>query len=55
MKYVEQDGMVYSNEVTWGLDRIDQHGLPLDGVYQPSGECKSMNIECIYNTQGANP
>ncbi len=55
--YVEQDGMMYASatqsSATWGLDRIDQRNLPLNGtyVYNKTGSgVKAFIIDTGINT-----
>jgi len=51
VKFIEEDGLVYANTTqtgaTFGLDRIDQRDLPLNGSYNytPDGS----GVKCLYH------
>lgn len=45
--FVEEVGTVEANEVTWGLDRIDQDALPLDGAYETTAKGEGTNAYII--------
>jgi hypothetical protein len=45
--FVQQSGRKYTTDRIWNLDRIDQRGSDLDGVYDPSGTGSSVNIAII--------
>jgi len=43
--FVEQNARVYATQdVTWGLDRIDERDLPLDNSYTPSPDNEGENV-----------
>lgn len=45
--YVEPDGIVTMTVGSWGLDRIDQRALPLDGSYSPVGTGAGVDVWII--------
>ncbi|GAA1132718.1 serine protease [Kribbella jejuensis] len=47
--YVEQNQKitVAQDNPPWGLDRVDQHALPLDKKYLPSTDAKNVNVYII--------
>ncbi|XP_072049054.1 extracellular serine proteinase-like [Amphiura filiformis] len=49
VQYVQQDGnvTVFEKAMTWGLDRIDQRKLPLDGHSHFNGNGSGVNVYII--------
>lgn len=48
VKYVAQDGIVRSETVgSWGLDRVNQRNLPLDGKADFTGDGSGVNVYVI--------
>lgn len=52
---VEEDGMVYAQQATWGLDRSDQRNLPLDGVYAPGSGLDGSGTNVYIIDTGVSP
>jgi subtilisin family serine protease len=40
--YVEEDSVIEATAISWGLDRIDQHYLPLNRAYHPPKNGKNV-------------
>ncbi|MGZ8868392.1 MAG: S8 family serine peptidase, partial [Thermoanaerobaculia bacterium] len=47
VQYVEEDSIVSASAVTWGLDRIDQRSLPLNGRYVSSGAGEGVTVYVV--------
>ncbi|XP_070546033.1 uncharacterized protein [Ptychodera flava] len=48
VEYVEEDALVsVAAAESWGLDRIDQADLPLDGMYNPPGDGNGFDVYVI--------
>ncbi|XP_072030115.1 aqualysin-1-like [Amphiura filiformis] len=54
--FVEEDGTVrVQQQATWGLDRVDQRNLPLDGVYSPGSALDGTGVNVYIIDTGVSP
>ena len=42
--YVEEDSVIETTALPWGVDRIDQRSLPLDGSFNPSRNGSNVRV-----------
>jgi len=58
VEYVQEDGIVYAsttqNNVTWGLDRVDQRNLPLDTTYNFANVTTGAGVHAYVIDSGIN-
>src|SRR5436190_3860732 len=47
VKFVEEDATVSATSSSWGLDRIDQRALPLDGSFTSAGTGAGVNVYIV--------
>jgi hypothetical protein len=47
VQFIEEDSTVSITSATWGLDRIDQHTLPLDGTYLSGGSGAGVSVYVV--------
>lgn len=47
VRYVEQDSRVKGLDTPWGLDRIDQKRLPLDGRFSPKAHGDKVHVYIV--------
>jgi len=47
VKFVEEDAIYSATSVSWGLDRIDQRALPLDGSFSVNGTGAGVTVYIV--------
>ena len=47
VKFVEEDATISAQSTPWGLDRIDQRSLPLNGTYVSSYSGKGVSVYVV--------